>query len=242
MGLLNMSKKSDESGNCDVTRIGFRLPGIPIPTEGVLRRKVSGLNLPELQSNSIQTPLVSFQQAAKETLLLLKAYKADINQDVRVVEELLQLNPYFVRFQWVADAAERLQRCQRAKRKRGRARWRYQLNPEVVVGLVQLLRASGEAKSDRDAANWLEISGIFSSTKALRKLKQARKDPRLKPLLSHPPSSWPDYTEEELKRMYETAITPEENQTLRFTLQGNQYQFVRVIKNADTSCADKNNS
>lgn len=242
MGLLNMSKKSDKSGICDVTRIGVRLPGIPLPTEDVLRRKVSGLNLQDLQSNSIQTPLVSIQQAAKETLQLLKKYKTEINQDVRVVEELLQLNPYFIRFPWVADAAERLEKCQRAKRRRRRPKWRYTLNPEVVLGLVWVLRASGEAKTDREAAIWLEISGIFSSTKVLRKLKQARKDLRLNPMLAPPPDTWPNYTQEDLIRMYESAIMPEEGQTLRFKLQGGHFQYVGTHYPGEQPQSDENNS
>ncbi len=232
MGLLNMSKKSDESGSCEVTRIAVRLPGIPLPTESVLRRKISGLSLHDLQMNRIRTPLVSIQQAAKETLQLLRKYEAEIDQDVRVVQELLQLNPYFIRFQWVADAAERLEKCQRAKRRRRRPKWRYTLNPEVVLGLVWVLRASGEAKTDREAAIWLEISGIFSSTKVLRKLKQARKDLRLNPMLAPPPDTWPNYTQEDLIRMYETAITPEEGKTLQIEIQRDRYQYVG-IQNTD---------
>ena len=242
MGLLNMSKKLDKSGICDVTRISVCLPGIPLPTEGVLRRKVSGLSFHDLQTNKIQTPLVSIQQAAKETLQLLNEYKTEIDQDVRVAEELLRLNPYFLGIQWVRDAAERLNECQRAKRKRGRPKWRYTINPEVIIGLVWVLRESGEAKSNRDAADWLEISGIMSSTRVLRLLKQANKDPRLKPMVSPPPDSWPDYTEEELIRMYETAITPEDGQTLKFELQGDHFQYVGTLNTADPPSAGENNS
>ncbi len=242
MGLLNMSKKSDKSGICDVTRIAVRLPGIPVPTECVLRRKIRGLSFRDIQAKKIQTPLVSIQQAAKETLQLLKKYKAEIDQDVRVVQDLLQLNPYFSDLQWVADAAERLEKCQRAKRKRGRPKWRYTINPEVILGLVWLLRESGEAKSNRDAADWLEISGIFSSTRVLRLLKQAKKDARLKPMLAPPPDSWPDYTEEELMRMYETAITPEEGQILKFELQGDHFQYIGIQLPGEKPCADGNNS
>ncbi len=242
MGLLNMSKKSDKSGICDVTRIAVRLPGIPVPTECVLRRKIRGLRLGDLQTREIRTPLVSIQQAAKETLQLLKKYKAEIDQDVRVVQDLLQLNPYFSDLQWVADAAERLEKCQRAKRKRGRPKWRYTINPEVILGLVWVLRESGEAKSNRDAADWLEISGIMSSTRVLRLLKQANKDPRLKPMLSPPPDTWPDYTDEELIRMYETAITAEKGQFLRFELRGDHFQYVGTKNNANQRPADKNNS
>ena len=161
-----------------------------------------------------------------ETLRLLNKYKTEIDEDVRVVRELLQLNPYFSNLKWVADAEVRLGKCQRAKRKRGSSKWCYELNPEVVLGVVWVLRASGEAKSDRDAANWLEISGIMSSTKVLRKLKQAKKDPRLKPMLSPPPDNWPDYTEEKLVRMYETAIIVEDGQTLQFREIDGHFQYI----------------
>ena len=242
MGLLNMSKKSDKSGICDATRIAVRLPGIPLPTEEVLKRKIRGLKLRDLQTKEIQTPLVSIQQAAIETLQLLKKYKAEIDQDVRIVQELLQLNPYFTRFQWVADAEDRLEKCQRAKRRHRRPKWRYTINPEVILGLVWVLRASGKASSNRDAADWLEISGIMPSTRVLRLLKQANKDPRLKPMLSHTPDTWPNYTEEELIRMYETAIAPEEGQTLRFELQGDHFQYVGTHFFGEQPRTDENNS
>ena len=105
-----------------------------------------------------------------------------------------------------------------------------------------VLQASGEARSDRDAAKWLEISGIMSSTKVLRKLKQAKNDPRLKPMLSPPPDSWPDYTEEEVIRMFETAITLEERKSLQFELQGDHFQYVGTRMITDQQSTDKNNS
>ena len=135
-----------------------------------------------------------------------------------------------------------LEKCQRAKRKPGSSKWRYVLFPEVVLGLVCVLQASGEARSDRDAAKWLEISGIMSSTKVLRKLKQAKNDPRLKPMLSPPPDSWPDYTEEEVIRMFETAITLEERKSLQFELQGDHFQYVGTRMITDQQSTDKNNS
>ena len=110
------------------------------------------------------------------------------------------------------------------------------------MGLVSVLRAGGEAKSDRDAAKWLEISGIMSSAKVLRKLKQAKKDPRLKPMLSPPPDTWSDYTEEEVIQMFETAISPEEGQTLHFELQGANFQYVGTKNTANRPRTDENNS
>jgi len=242
MGLLNMSKQPDKLKIRDATRISVRLPGVPLPTENMLRRKVSRLSLHDLEANKFRTPLVSFQQAAEESFQLLKEYKAEIDQDVRVVRELLQLNPYFSGFQWVRDAAERVDECQQTKRKRGRPKWRYTINPEVIIGLVWVLRESGEAKSNRDAANWLEISGIMSSTRVLRLLKQANKDPRLKPMLSPPPDTWPNYSEAELIRMFKNAITPTEGQTLRFELQGDHFQYVGTDCPGEQAHADENNS
>lgn len=222
-----------------MTRLAVRLPGIPLPSEGVLRRKKHGLKFGDLQIREIRTPLVSIQQAAIETLQLLKKYKAEIDQDLRVVEELLRLNPYFIRFQWATDAADRLAKCQRARRQHRRPKWRYTITPEVILGLVWVLRESGEASSNRGAADWLEASGIMSSWRVRRLLKQANKDLRLKPMLSPPPESWPDYTEDELIRMYETAITPEEGQTLKFELRGDHFQY---DGSAEPPCADENNS
>lgn len=242
MGLLNMSNQPKKWDIRNATRIGVRLAGIPLPIQDLLRRKVSGLNPGDLKTNSFRTPLVSIQQAAIETLQLLTTYKVEIDRDFRVVQELLQLNPYFSGFDWVRDAAEKLDECQQAKRKRGRPKWRYTINPEVIIGLVWVLRESGEARSNRDAADWLEISGIMSSTRVLRLLKQAKKDARLKPMVSPPPNSWPDYTEEELIRMFETAITPEEGQTLIFELQGDHFQHVRTLDAADPPSAGENNS
>ena len=107
--------------------------------------------------------------------------------------------------------------------------------------MVWVLRESGEVKSNRDAAAWLEISGIMSSTRVLRLLKQANKDPRLKPMLSPPPDSWPDYTKEELIQMYETAITPEEGQTLQFELRGDHFQHVGILIAVDQRCDNQIN-
>ena len=58
-------------------------------------------------------------------------------------------------------------------------------------------------------------------------------------MLSPPPDTWPDYTDEELIRMYETAITPEEGQTLNFELQGDHFQYVGAT---DPTCTDESNS
>ncbi len=239
MRLLNIMNKSTNPTTYEVTRVAMHLAGIQLPDSDFTKRKISGLKMSDLRVAAIQTSPVSLQDAAIETLRLLKEYKTEIDEDVRVVRELLQLNPYFSNLQWVADAEERLEKCQRAKRKPGSSKWRYVLYPEVVLGLVLVLRTSGEAKTDRGAAKWLAISGIMSSAKVLRKLKQAKKDPRIKPMLSPPPDSWPDYTAEELVRMYETAITPEEGQTLKFELQGDHFQYVGAT---DPPCADESNS
>ena len=237
-----MEEKRKKPTYYDEKRFAVSLPGIPLPTEEVLRRKISGLDLQDLQSNSVQTPVVSIQEAAIGTIQLLKEYKTKINQDVRVVQELLQLNPYFSRFQWVAEAAERVEKSPRTKRLRGRPKWRYTINPEVILGLVWVLRESGEVKSDRAAAEWLEISGFMLSTRVLHLLKQAKKDLRLKPMLAPPPNTWPDYTEEERIRMYETAITPEEGQILKFELQGDHFQYVGTQFPGEQPCSDENNS
>ena len=242
MGLLNMMNKSMNPTTYEVNRVAMRLAGIQLPDRDFTKRKISGLKLSDLRVVSIRTTPVSLQDAAIETLRLLEVYKTQIDEDVRVVRELLQLNPYFSNLQWVADAEQRLDRCQRAKRKPGSPKWRYDLNPEVVLGLVWVLRASGEAKSNRDAAKWLEISGIMSSTKILRKLKQAKNDPRLRPMLSPPPDTWPDYTEEEVIQMFETAITLEEGQTLQFELQDDHFHCVGGHKIVDQPSADDNNS
>jgi hypothetical protein len=237
-----MTNKPMNPATYEVTRLVVHLAGVQLPDRDFTKRKISGLKMSDLRTSTIQTPLISIQDAAIETIQLLKEYKTKIDEDVRVVRELLQLNPYFANLQWVADAEERLEKCQRAKRKPGSSKWRYVLYPEVVMGLVSVLRVSGEAKSDRDAAKWLEISGIMSSAKVLRKLKQAKKDPRIKPMLSPPPDSWPDYTAEELVRMYETAITPEEGQTLKFKLQDDHFQYVDCQINVDQRRENVNNS
>ena len=237
-----MTNKPMNPATYEVTRLAVHLAGVQLPDRDFTKRKISGLKMSDLRTSTIQTPLISIQDAAIETIQLLKEYKTKIDEDVRVVRELLQLNPYFANLQWVADAEERLEKCQRAKRKPGSSKWRYVLYPEVVMGLVSVLRVSGEAKSDRDAAKWLEISGIMSSAKVLRKLKQAKKDPRTKPMLSPPPDSWPDYTAEELVRMYETAITPEEGQTLKFKLQDDHFQYVDCQINVDQRRENVNNS
>lgn len=236
-----MTNKPMNPATYEVTRFAVHLAGVQLPDRDFTKRKISGLKMSDLRTSTIQTPLISIQDAAIETIQLLKEYKTKIDEDVRVVRELLQLNPYFSHLQWVADAEERLEKCQRAKRKPGNSKWCYELSPEVVVGLVWVLRASGEAKSDRAAAKWLAISGILSSTKVLRKLKQAKKDPRFKPMLSPPPDTWPDYTDEEVIRMFETAITPEEGQTSQFELQGDHFQYVGTQMNADQQSADENN-
>lgn len=237
-----MAKEKDKSGSIEPIRIGVRLPSIPLPIKSFTRRKIHGLKLQDLEAHDFQTPLVSIEQAANETLLLLKKYKARIDQDARVVRELLQLNPYFIRFQWVADAADQLEKSQQAKRARGRPKWRYTIYPEVVLGLVWVLRASGEARSNREAAEWLEISGLFSSTRVLRLLKQARKDPRLEAMLSAPPDTWPDYTENDLRSLYDDAVTPEEGQILRFEKQGNHFRYIGARQSVDQPCEDDTNT
>lgn len=237
-----MTNKPNNSDTYETTRVAVSLAGIPIPDSDFTKRKISGLKMSDLRTSTIQTAPVSIQAAAIETVRLLSEYKKKIDEDVRVVRELLGLNPYFGNFQWVADAEARLKKSQRAKRKPGREKRHYTLNPEIVLGLVWVLRASGEAKSDRDAAAWLEISGIMSSTKVLRKLKQAKKDSRLKPMVSPPPDTWPNHSEAELIRMFKNAKTPSEGQTLRFELQGDHFQYVSTDCPGEQAHADENNS
>ncbi len=241
MGLANIMNKPKKSTTYEATRLAVHLAGIQLPDRDFIKQKISGLKMSDLRVATIQTPLISIQDAAIETIQLLKKYKTEIDEDVRVVAELLQLNPCFSHLQWLADAEERLEKCQRAKRKPGNLKWCYELSPEVVVGLVWVLRASGEAKSDRDAAKWLEISGIMSSTKVLRKLKQAKKDPRLKPMLSPPPDTWPDYTQEELTRMFEIAATLKEGQTLQFELRDGHFQYIGAKDSVSEPRTDVNN-
>jgi len=232
-----MTNKPMNPATYEVTRLAVHLAGVQLPDRDFTKRKISGLEFSDLRVSTIQTPHTSLQDAAIETQRLLDKYKTEIDEDVRVVRELLQLNPYFSNLHWVADAEARLKKCQRARRKPGNAKWRYTLTPEVVLGIVWVLRASGEAKSDRVAAKWLEISGIMSSSKVLRKLKQAGNDPRLKPMLSSPPDAWPDYEGEDLMHLFETAITLEEGQTVRFELRGNHFQHVGTQENEDQQSA-----
>lgn len=224
-----MSSRPMNSVTYKFKRVALRLAGIQLPDRRFTSRKISGLEMSDLRVSTIQTAPTSLDNAAIETLRLLDRYKTEVDDDVRTVRELLQLNPYFSNLKWVADAKDRLAKCQRAKRKPGRSKWRYRLTPEVVLGLVWVLRTSGEAKSDRDAAKWLEISGIMSSTKILRKLKQARNDPRLRPMLSPPPDTWPNYTEEDLLCLYQTAIKVERGQTLQFELRGDHFEHMNTL-------------
>ena len=152
---------------------------------------------------------------ARRTTSLLRRYQRKVQKDVFAVLELLDIQPTFVRIKWVRKAFERLMKMERAKRRRGRPRGTYKINPAIVLGFVKALRDSGKAKNDHQAVVLLHRRGIFRYDQALHAVRAAKKELRLRPL-------WIPSTREaptsavEAAELLRRAIRPKAGETLDY--------------------------
>jgi len=152
----------------------------------------------------------SLQRAAQNTYDLLYRYRPRVREDVRVVGELLEINPLFIDVPWVAEAAARLRQSPRSHRLSGRPKFGHTIDPGLVLGAVWALQMDKKVNSDRQAARLLEKHRIMSSTRVRRLLQEAKKDPRLLAQLSWKVDRIRTMPEEELDEILRDSITVEE--------------------------------
>ena len=166
------------------------------------------MDFKRLRVQGIKTLMASVSLADRVTKRLLRAYrKTDWRGDIRAIQELLDINPEFVRFPWVHKMRERLRRLERVQRKRGRPKGIYTIDPLIVLGFVFALRASGKLKNDHQALRLLGWRGILSYDRARRLYRAALKDLRLQPLLFPRPEK-PAISAEESDALLKSAIVP----------------------------------
>ena len=229
-----MANSTDKPLRYEATRAALVLPGIPLPAEKLLSGE-SRPNFKNLPMRGMTTPVTSVNRARQEADAQLRKCRGRVrNGNLRAVQELLDLNPAFIWHPWVRETYERLLQMQRPWRKRGRPKWRYKLNPEIVWGFVTALRASGRAKNDHQAVCLLGRMGILSYDRARRLCNQAKKDPRLRALLLPSPCNTQTKSDEKFAQLLQQAINPASGQilTLKFYSNG-EARLVDVTSNTD---------
>lgn len=212
-----MANSEDKPEAYETIPVRLWAPGIPMPAPEALSGKGGQGSRRSLLSTGVSTPMLSVAQATFETMCLLADYKRKIRKDVRPVLELLDIHPEFIRLDWVSKAFERLMRMERAKRKHGRPKGSYKLNPAIVLGFVKGLQASGQARNDHHAVLILSRRGIFTYDQAAHGLRAAKRDARLRPLLL-PPAHPTSVSAAEAAELLRKAITPNTGETLHYRL------------------------
>ncbi len=134
----------------------------------------------------------SLTEADRRTEEMLKWCQRRVRAgEPSAVLELLDINPEFIKHPWVREAYFRFFVSGRLRRRRGRPKGRYKVHPLCVLGLVEYLISTGEAKTREKAFGKLEEFGILSYVTAKRVFTQAINDKRFRAIvLTFPELAW----------------------------------------------------
>ena len=223
-----MTDSTDKPRRSETIPVSLVVPAVPLPSKEVFTQEAS-LDFKRLRMQGITTLTASFSLAYRVTERLLRAVRNKIRRgDIRAVQELLYINPEFLRIPWVGKAYERLRRLQRAQRKRGRPRGIYTIDPHIVLGFVFALRASGEVKTNHHAVRLIGRMGL-SYNRAWRLYRAALKDSRLLPLLLPRPEKKRVISAEESEALQKSAIMPAPGSRLAYKLENGEARLVKTI-------------
>ena len=164
-------------------------PGVPTPQEGTLNRwSTEGDRL----ISGVRTLVTSLTKADRlaDELLCRCQHRVRAGQPWAILE-LLDINPEFIKHPWVRKAYFRFSASGRLRRSPGRPRGRYKVHPLCVLGLVEYLISTGEAKTREKAFGKLEEFGILSYVTAKRVFTKAINDKRFRAIaLTFPELAW----------------------------------------------------
>lgn len=226
-----MTDSSDKSVPCERIPVSLVVRGIPLPANAVLSDQ-KRVDFRRLSIRGLTTATISVDQAARVTDRLVDEYLRRVGRGKLVaVQDLLDINPLFIRVPQVHAAWVRLMGTARAKRRRGRPKGIYTIDPAIVLGFVNALRASERLKNDHQAIRvFARLSGL-SYDRARHLYRAARKDPGFLPLLLPRREERQTMSEEEFERQLADAITPQPGQTLRYAFAGDG--VLRLVKVTD---------
>ncbi len=226
-----MTNSSDKSVPCEVIPVSLVMPSIPLPANAVLSSE-KRIDFRRLPMRGLTTATMSVNQAARVTDGLLDEYLRRVRQGKLVaVQDLLDINPMFLRVPKVHAAWVRLMGTLRAKRRRGRPKGIYTIPPAIVLGLVMVLRARRRLKTDHQAIRTLVRLGILTYSQARNLYRAARKDPGLLPLLLPRREERQILSAEEFEQKLASAITPQPGQTVTYVLK--EDGVLRLVKVTD---------
>ena len=223
-----MANSSDKSVRSEAIRVSLLLPGVGIPADEDLRGE--RVDLKHLKLRGIATPVTSLHRAACETSRLLRKYLGMVRKGkLYAVQELLDINPEFIRYPKVQEAWVRYIKLERPRRKQGRRKFSHTIDPIIVAGFVAALRASGQAKTDHQAIRLLGRLGILTYDRARALYRAAKVDPRLSPVLLPPREESETVSADELAELLKNAIEPRPGETLSYAL--DEDGVFRPVKN-----------
>ena len=178
-----MTNPSDKSARYEYTPVSLFMTGIPLP-ENALLTSERKLDFKSLPIRGVATATISVDKAAYVTERLVAEYLKRVRRGKLVaVQDLLDINPLFIRVPKVRAAWERLMKTARAKRRRGRPKGIYAIDPAIVLGLVMALRVHRRLKTDHQAIRMLRRLGLLRYDQARGLYRAVREDPRFLPLL-----------------------------------------------------------
>ncbi len=207
------------------------MPAILFPAKVVFSQEGS-VDFKRLLVQGITPLMTSVNLADRVTKRLLRAWrKTHRRGDIRAIQELLYINPEFVRFPWVHKMRERLRRLERVQRRRGRPKGIYTIDPRIVLGFVFALRASGKLKNNHRALCLLGRWGILSYDRARRLYRAARKDSRLLPLLLPRRKEARPFSMEKYEALKKRAVEFADGTTLFFKLKNDAVKNEAILVN-----------
>lgn len=219
-----MTDSSNKSVPCEVIAVSLVMPGIPLPANAALsgERRVDFRRLP---MRGLTTATMSVNQAARVTDRLLSQTLKLVRQGKLVaVRDLLDINPMFIQVSKVHKACVRLMGTARAKRRRGRPKGIYIIDPVILLGCVMALRASKRLKTDHQAIRLLARLGMLAYDRARYLYRAAKEDPGLLPLLLPRREERPILSAEEFEQQLASAITPQPGQILSYAFEDNGWR------------------
>ena len=152
----------------------------PRPQEGFLNCWDRRRGLLGSGARTLDTSLTEADQRAEKLVKWCQRRVRDGQPEA--VVELLDINPVFIMHPWVAEKFFRFEKSGRLRRRRGRPKGRYKLHPLWVLGLVEHLISTGEAKTREKALGLLDQFGIIPRSTAERLCREALNDSRFRPI------------------------------------------------------------
>jgi hypothetical protein len=181
----------DQSGEIrgyELTPFTMHIGASPVPASDVLPVEpcdVETMQMPkELRIVGLRAGPTSPADAERQANELLDEYRRRLDGgDRSAVAMLLDINPVFMGVPWVREAYGRLAVEGRLPRKRGRPIGRDDVNPLVIIGLVEYLIETRRVANKEQAFGQLEASGLMSYAAAKDSFYRGCREERFRPVL-----------------------------------------------------------